>query len=308
MGRLQRYDCHRRQRPDIQTIEKCFRWRLSTDGRPEKLITSSIKWSSLEMLAQSKTTSTLLKRTVISSSSSGKTALIYAACERYPAIVKLLLARGADPNSLSRDSRTPLMEAALWGRFENVQHILKHGAARHIKDRYDFRAIDFATPSDLNEKERFKQSGGEHQVYTEHSSAQKDLKTPSPHPQRSSPPPSRPVVSTPPTPSLPLHSPISQKHQTLRLSPQTCPQPHTPSPLLPAQPIPHIILQCHTILLLLLPLNLLPLNTVLSTCQCNFGDILHPDTGIAFECRERAVVEVGLECHGRGPRGEVMDY
>lgn len=54
----------------------------------------------------------------------GNTALLIAACEKYPAIVKLLLERGADPNFQSKEGRTPLMEAALWGRRENVEHLL----------------------------------------------------------------------------------------------------------------------------------------------------------------------------------------
>lgn len=39
----------------------------------------------------------------------GKTALLLAARERYPAIIRLLLARGADPNRRTKEGRTPLM-------------------------------------------------------------------------------------------------------------------------------------------------------------------------------------------------------
>lgn len=55
---------------------------------------------------------------------SGNTALLYVVCERYPAIVHLLLARGAELNFQTQEGRTPLMEAALWGRCENVKHRL----------------------------------------------------------------------------------------------------------------------------------------------------------------------------------------
>lgn len=98
---------------------------------------------------------------------SGTTALCIAACENYPAIVELLLERGADPNLQTEEGRTPLMEAALWGRYENVEHLLGHGANKDVKDSRGLRAIDLATPSDRNEQERYERSGGEHQVYKE---------------------------------------------------------------------------------------------------------------------------------------------
>ncbi|KAM0798340.1 hypothetical protein BDR22DRAFT_859787, partial [Usnea florida] len=97
----------------------------------------------------------------------GKTALLIAACEKYPTIVKLLLERGADPNFQSKDGRTPLMEAALWGRYENVEHLLGHGAKKYLMDEHSLKAIDLATPSDRNDEERYWRSGGEHQVYKE---------------------------------------------------------------------------------------------------------------------------------------------
>ena len=97
----------------------------------------------------------------------GKTALQYAACEKYPAIVKLLLERGADPNHQTKDGRTPLMEATLWGRYESVEHLLEKGANKNLVDNDRLRAIDLATPSDRNEEERYRRSGGKHQVYKE---------------------------------------------------------------------------------------------------------------------------------------------
>ena len=97
----------------------------------------------------------------------GETALLLAACERYPAMVKLLLERGADPNFQTEEGRTPLMEASLWGRYENVKHLLEHGANKCIKDNQSLKAIDLATPSDRNEEERYRRSGGEHHIYKE---------------------------------------------------------------------------------------------------------------------------------------------
>ncbi len=58
----------------------------------------------------------------------GETALWLASCEAYSAIVSLLSKRGADANYQTEEGRTPLMEAALWGRYENAEILLRHGA------------------------------------------------------------------------------------------------------------------------------------------------------------------------------------
>ena len=94
----------------------------------------------------------------------GKTALLLAAREKYPAVVKMLLERGADPNYQSKEGRTPLMEAALWGRYENVDHLLENGADKHLIDNDGLKAIDLATQSDRNEEERYRRPGGEYHV------------------------------------------------------------------------------------------------------------------------------------------------
>ena len=97
----------------------------------------------------------------------GKTALRLAARKKYPAIVILLLERGADPNHRTKEGRTPLMEGALWGRYQNVDHLLKNGANKHLIDNDGLKAIDLATQSDRNEEERYWRSGAEDQVYEE---------------------------------------------------------------------------------------------------------------------------------------------
>lgn len=97
----------------------------------------------------------------------GESALSCAACERFPAIVKLLLDRGSNANFRNRDGRTPLMHAALWGRYENVRHLLKYGADKNLRDSDGFRAIDFADSSDRNEEERYWRLGGENATYRE---------------------------------------------------------------------------------------------------------------------------------------------
>ena len=99
--------------------------------------------------------------------SNGKTALILAAGEGYPMMIKLLLERGADHDTQDTNRRTALMEAALWGRFKNVEHLLDHGADKDIKDIEGLKAIDFATVSKRNEEERYWRSGGQHQTYKE---------------------------------------------------------------------------------------------------------------------------------------------
>lgn len=97
----------------------------------------------------------------------GESALSYAACERSPAIVKLLLDRSANANFQNKDGRTPLMQAALWGRYKSVRHLLKYGADKNLQDRDGFKAIQLAGLSDRNEEERYWRSGRKNQIYRE---------------------------------------------------------------------------------------------------------------------------------------------
>lgn len=101
---------------------------------------------------------------------SGVTALHMAACEMYPKMVKLLLDYGADPNVRTVEGRTPLMEAAIWGRVDNVDHLLYHGADKFvqcIREGKRLQAIDFARDTVENSEERYVRSGGKHQIYKE---------------------------------------------------------------------------------------------------------------------------------------------
>jgi hypothetical protein len=87
---------------------------------------------------------------------SGKTALHIAACEMYPEMVKLLLDFSADPNVRTVYGRTPLMEAAIWGRLENVKYLLSHGADMSItcmREGKSLCAIDFAADTRENSEE-----------------------------------------------------------------------------------------------------------------------------------------------------------
>ncbi|GAW20355.1 hypothetical protein ANO14919_098600 [Xylariales sp. No.14919] len=93
----------------------------------------------------------------------GNTALHYAACESNPEMNRLLLQKGADPNLLNFEGRTPLAEAALWGRLENVKILLENGANKNLecfRSGRCLRAIDFAKPTDANEEERYSRSRG----------------------------------------------------------------------------------------------------------------------------------------------------
>ncbi|EXJ70612.1 uncharacterized protein A1O5_06683 [Cladophialophora psammophila CBS 110553] len=98
---------------------------------------------------------------------SGKSALYLAAAEQFPDIVKLLLQRGANPNSQTKDGRSPLMEAALWGRYENVKPLLDFGADKNWEDGEGFTAMQLAEPSTRNEGERYRRSGRGVQMYKE---------------------------------------------------------------------------------------------------------------------------------------------
>lgn len=85
----------------------------------------------------------------------GKSALCLAACEKYTAVTKLLLDHGANPDHQDNAGRTPLMEAALWGRIDNVNCLLEHGADRKLRDIRRRQAVDLARSSSQNDEERY---------------------------------------------------------------------------------------------------------------------------------------------------------
>jgi len=97
----------------------------------------------------------------------GNSALNLAACESHPTIVTLLLKHGADVDSQNNNGRTPLMEAAFWGRINNVKLLLEHGANKNLRDVHGRRAADLAESTLQTDEERYLRSGGEHQVYRE---------------------------------------------------------------------------------------------------------------------------------------------
>ncbi|KAE9566074.1 hypothetical protein CGMCC3_g17750 [Colletotrichum fructicola] len=87
----------------------------------------------------------------------GNTALHCAACEKSDDMVRLLLQKGAKPNVVNAAGRSPLMEAALWGRLRNVELLLEYGADTEtycIRNGQLLRAVDFAMPLEENIAER----------------------------------------------------------------------------------------------------------------------------------------------------------
>jgi hypothetical protein len=101
------------------------------------------------------------------SNEQGDTALVLAACERYPVVLELLLRHGSDVDHQNKAGRSALMEAALWGRVDNVKHLLQYDADCSLRDNEGYQAIDLAGTLLRNEEERFERSGGDAQVYKE---------------------------------------------------------------------------------------------------------------------------------------------
>lgn len=93
----------------------------------------------------------------------GTTALHMAAREQYPEMVGLLLSEGADANAADFEGRTPLMEAALWGRLRNMRILLEYEADKSLacieRGRLQV-AADLARPSRRNAQSRWTFAGG----------------------------------------------------------------------------------------------------------------------------------------------------
>jgi hypothetical protein len=84
----------------------------------------------------------------------GNTALHLAARDPWPETVELLLRHEVNINTTNAQGRTPLMEAALWGRLDNVSLLLQNGADWEATDDEGYSATDCATPSQKNDDER----------------------------------------------------------------------------------------------------------------------------------------------------------
>eukprot|EP00124_Ichthyophonus_hoferi_P002142 Ihof_evm3s135 gene=Ihof_evmTU3s135 len=72
----------------------------------------------------------------------GLTALHNSCCGGHPAIVKLLLAHGANPNVVDLDHWTPLHGAACFGQLDVVKLLLRYGASPHLENGDGDNPID----------------------------------------------------------------------------------------------------------------------------------------------------------------------
>ncbi|MCJ1249108.1 hypothetical protein MMC30_006331 [Trapelia coarctata] len=88
----------------------------------------------------------------------GDTVLSMTAMDGHEEVIKFLLDKGAKVDTVNAARRTPLMEAALWGRCAAVTRLLRAGASVSIKDRRGHTALDLAQDSHRNEKERASRS------------------------------------------------------------------------------------------------------------------------------------------------------
>jgi ankyrin repeat protein len=67
-----------------------------------------------------------------------------ASGEKSAEMVALLLERGAKVDPVDDSGMSALMEAALWGRLENVKILLKHGADRALRNHQKRCAVALA--------------------------------------------------------------------------------------------------------------------------------------------------------------------
>jgi hypothetical protein len=89
------------------------------------------------------------------------TTLILAAAEETSTMVSLLLRHGVKINSVNRYGRSALMEAALWGKLDNVKLLLENGADRNLRDNGNRLANDLAQSTQKNRRERYVRAGGD---------------------------------------------------------------------------------------------------------------------------------------------------
>lgn len=92
----------------------------------------------------------------------GDTALYLAASEGHEDVVSLLVASSAAVDQRIANKRTPLMEAALWGRAACVRRLLDLGARADLQDSKGRIAVDLANQSQHAQIEREARSGGQY--------------------------------------------------------------------------------------------------------------------------------------------------
>lgn len=124
--------------------------RHDVDDEKWKAYQDSRQWSSGKGRAPSDPRIVIIKPT-------GQTVLHRAASQENVEMLELLLDRSVDVNAQTIIGRTPLMEAALWGRRKNVECLLKAGAdhqASCVRFGRPLRAVDFAKDTPANRRER----------------------------------------------------------------------------------------------------------------------------------------------------------
>ncbi|EMC98497.1 hypothetical protein BAUCODRAFT_428189 [Baudoinia panamericana UAMH 10762] len=95
----------------------------------------------------------------------GNTGVILAAVEEGGlGTLRWLQDHGGDIDQSNHYGRTPLMEAALWGRLETVQYLTSRVANLVARDGSSMRAVDLATDTARNRNERLYRAG---KVYRE---------------------------------------------------------------------------------------------------------------------------------------------
>ena len=88
-------------------------------------------------------------------------ALMLAACNERPKLVRLLLAAGGDANLQIEEGATPLMAAATWNSIEVARVLLAKGADPNLVDAEGMTALDMAIQMGRRElAELLREAGG----------------------------------------------------------------------------------------------------------------------------------------------------
>lgn len=95
----------------------------------------------------------------------GNTSLIMASAEKTSEMVSLLLDHEVNVNAVNNAGRSAIMEAALWGRLENVKLLLGRGADKSWKDNRRSTATDLAQPALKNQRERNERQGASEDTF-----------------------------------------------------------------------------------------------------------------------------------------------
>jgi hypothetical protein len=84
--------------------------------------------------------------------------LLAATEEKGLNVLKWLHAQGDSQTQANHYGRTPLMEAALWGRLDTVRYLVREGVDIDARDANGMRAIDPSDEMERNTKERISRS------------------------------------------------------------------------------------------------------------------------------------------------------